>query len=277
MKKFFIALCMTPVLFGMQFADAANSCKYQKQSVDPVTNEKFAQTKWDKVATMSSGGKSIGSVSAIAKGDARYLAVRIGVIDYFPFPDELTAAAVATMDEDELKDYERKGAAKRFRAEIEQLEGPPENQEYRDFLDFLLGESLIIPVGSTVRLTLDDQSTLTLATTERIRERANYTQPYKAKKMKGFGGFLAKAAASAAGAESVVSSEYMVDGYISINYLLDAQALDVLSRAAVISLRVEARDSYYTLGKRNTQYETVSWSKKSNFKIKNALKCVESI
>jgi len=275
MKQFLFALCAIPLILGTQTASAASSCKFQKKSVDPVTNEKLVQTKWDKVATMFSGAKNIGSVSAIAKGDERYLAVKIGVIDYFPLPDELTAAAVTMMDEDELDDYEDMGAAKRFRAEIEQLEGPPEHQGYRDFLDFLLGESLIIPVGSTVRLTLGDQSTLTLATTERIRERANYTQPHKAKKMKGFGGFLANAAAKAAGAESVVSSDYMVDGYVSINYLLGAEAFDLLSRSTVTSLRVEARDSYYTLGKRNNQYETVTWSKKSNLKIQNALKCVE--
>ena len=146
MKEFFLALCTAPMLFGMQLADAA-SCKYQTQSVDPVTNEKYTQTKWDKVATMFSGGDSIGSISAIAKGDERYLAVRIGVIDYFPFPDELRAEAVATMDEDTLEDYEDMGPVQRYEAEIEQLEGPPENQNYRDFLDFLLGESLIIPAG----------------------------------------------------------------------------------------------------------------------------------
>lgn len=274
MNRFLIAICTAPILFGIPLADAA-SCKYQTQSVDPVTNEKFVQTKWDKVATMFSGGKSIGSISAIARGDERYLAVKIGVLDYYPFPDELRAEAVATMNEKTLKKYRKRGAVGQYKAEIKQLERPPENQNYRDFLDFLLGESLIIPAGSTLRLTLDDNSTLMLSTTERIRERANYTQPYKEKKMKGFGGFLAKAASAALDAETVVSSDYMVDGYISIDYLLDTEALDLLSRAAVTSLRVEARNKYYTLGTRSTQYETVRWSKKSNLKIQNALKCVE--
>lgn len=274
MNRFLIAICTAPILFGIPLADAA-SCKYQTQSVDPVTNEKFVQTKWDKVATMFSGGKSIGSISAIARGDERYLAVKIGVLDYYPFPDELRAEAVATMNEKTLKKYRKRGAVGQYKAEIKQLEGPPENQNYRDFLDFLLGESLIIPAGSTLRLTLDDNSTLMLSTTERIRERANYTQPYKEKKMKGFGGFLAKVVEAETGAERVVSSDYMVDGYISIDYLLDTEALDLLSRAAVTSLRVEARNKYYTLGTRSTQYETVRWSKKSNLKIQNALKCVE--
>lgn len=278
MNRFLIAICTAPMLFGVPLADAA-VCKYQTQSVDPVSNEKFVQTKWDKVATMFSGGKSIGSIAAIARGDERYLAVKIGVIDYYPFPDELRAEAVATMNEKTLKKYRKRGAVGQYKAEIKQLERPPENQNYRDFLDFLLGESLIIPAGSTLRLTLDDNSTIMLSTTERIRERANYTQPYKEKKMKGFGGFLAKAASAAldaeTGAESVVSPDYMVDGYISIDYLLDAEALDLLSRAAVTSLRVEARNKYYTLGTRSTQYETVRWSKKSNLKIQNALKCVE--
>ena len=278
MRNFFLALFTGSMMFAVQFAYAAG-CKYETQSVDPVTNEKYKQTKWDKVATMFSGGDSIGSISAIAKGDERYVAVKIGVIDYFPFPDDLRAQAVATMDEDTLEDYEKMGPVQRYQAEIEQLEGPPENQDYRDFLDFLLGESLIIPVGSTLRLTLDDNSTVVFSTTERVRERANYTQPYKEKKMKGVGGFFASVASAAldaeTGSETVVSPDYMVDGYISIRYLLDAEALDLLSRAAITSLRVEARDKYYTLGTRSTQYETVRWSKKSNLKIQNALKCVE--
>ena len=228
---------------------------------------------------MFSGGDNIGSVSAIAKGDERYLAVKIGVIDYFPFPDEIRAQAVATMDEDELEDYVDMGAARRYKAEIEQLEGPPENQDYRDFLDYLSGESLIIPSGSTLELMLDDNSTLVLETTERIRERANYTQPFEQKKLKGAGGFMAKMAMKAleseTGAEAVVSPDYMVDGYVSIRYLLDEAALALLNRSAVTSLRVEGRDRYYALGTRNTQYETVRWNKESNLKIQNALKCLE--
>ena len=96
MNRFLIAICTAPILFGIPLADAA-VCKYQTQSVDPVTDEKFVQTKWDKVATMFSGGKTIGSIAAIARGDERYLAVKIGVIDYYPFPDELRAEAVDSM------------------------------------------------------------------------------------------------------------------------------------------------------------------------------------
>lgn len=274
MKKLFITLLTASVFFGMQFANAA-ACKYQEQSVDPVTNEKYRQTAWDKVASGYSGTKNVGSISAIAKGDERYLAVKIGVADFYPFPDELRQEAVSLMDEKTLEKYEKMGTAKRFRTEVEHLEGPIENQDYRDFLDFLLGESLLIPKGSTLELRLDDQSTLVLTTEERIRERANYTEPFEEKKMRGFGALMASVAASAVGAEITVSAEYMVDGYMSILYPLNAKALDQLSRAAVTSLRVEARDRYYTLGKRNSRYETVIWSKKSNLKIRNALKCVE--
>jgi hypothetical protein len=278
MKKFFFVLCLIPMLFAFQAAEAAK-CKFQAQRVDPVTGEAFRQTNWDTVASIFSAENSSGSISAIADGDKRFLAVRFDVIDYYTFPDQLRAEAVATMDEDALEKYQKKGAVKRFKAEIEQLEGPPENQNYRDFLDFLLGESLFVPAGATLRLTLGDQSTLVLSTSERTRERANYTEPYKEKKGRGASGLFAKIASAAldasVGGETVVSPDYMIDGTVSVPYLLDAEALGLLSSATVTSMRIEGRDKYYTLGTRNTRYETLQWSAKSNNKIQDALKCVE--
>ena len=98
MKKIFNTLFTASLFFGLQFANAA-SCKYEEQSVDPVTNEKYTQTAGDKVASGYSGTKNVGSISAIAKGDARYLAVKIGVADFYPFPDELRQEAAATARE----------------------------------------------------------------------------------------------------------------------------------------------------------------------------------
>ena len=278
MKKLFFVLYLVPMLFAFQAAQAA-SCKLQTQRVDPVTGDEFRQTEWETVASIFSAENSSGSISIVADGDKRYLAVRFDVIDYYTFPDQLRAEAVATMDEKTLKKYEKKGAEKRFKAEIKQLEGPPENQSYRDFLDFLLGESLFVPEGAALRLTLGDQSTLVLSTSERTRERANYTEPFKEKTGRGATGLFAKMASAAldasVGGETVVSPDYMIDGTISVPYLLDAEALDLLSRAAVTSMRIEGRDKYYTLGTRSTRYETLQWSAKSNGKIQDALKCAQ--
>ncbi len=278
MKQLFFVLYLAPMLFALQEAEAA-ACKFQAERVNPLTNETFRQTEWDTVASIFSAENSSGSISAIAHGDKTYLAVRFDVIDYYTFPEDIRAEAVAMMDEDDLKDYEKMGSAKRFKAEIKQLERPPENQNYRDFLDFLLGESLFVPEGATLRLSLADQSTLVLVNGERIRERANYTQPFKEKEGRGGSGLFAKMASVAldasVGGETVVSPDYMIDGTVSVPYLLDAEALELLSHAEVSSMRIEGRDKYYTLGTRSSRYETLQWSAKSNGKIRDALKCVE--
>jgi len=140
-----------------------------------------------------------------------------------------------------------------------------------------------------LRLTLDDRSTVVLHTADHRRIRADYTVPGAVpgargsteKTAKKLGGFLAKELEKAAaedGWESVeeeASSHYLVRATARLEYPLDAETEALLKRAGVISARLEARDRYYTLGRPNSQYVT-AWSKKSNYKIRDALKCVDN-
>jgi hypothetical protein len=43
-RNVFIAIAVLPMVFGLQHAEAA-ACQYEVQRVDPVTSEKYTQTK----------------------------------------------------------------------------------------------------------------------------------------------------------------------------------------------------------------------------------------
>jgi hypothetical protein len=211
------------------------------------------------ISADGSEAKSLGNVAVLARDDAKFLVFQLMTGDYHAMPEQFAA-----------------------------LEDPTWDPDHRDFLDTLLGDSVIFPAKSSLRLTLDDRSTVVLHTASHRRVRADYTVPGAVpgargsteKTAKKLGGFLAKAlAASGAGEDGweVVedtSPHYLVRATARLEYPLDAETEALLKRAAVISARIEARDRYYTLGRPSTQYVT-TWSKKSIYKIRDAITCVD--
>jgi len=252
------------MLCGSQYADA-KGCKVKTGEVSQSTGANLVYTEWDKLVTMfsisadGSEAKSLGNVSVLARGDEKFLVFQLKTSDYHAMPEQFAA-----------------------------LEDPTWDPDHRDFLDVLLGDSVIFPAKSSLRLTLDDRSTVVLHTVNHRRIRADYTVPGAVpgargsteKKAKKLAGFLAKALEKAAakdGWESVedeTSPHYFVRATARIEYPLDAETETLLKRAGVISARLESRDRYYTLGRPSTQYVT-AWSKKSNYKIRDALACVD--
>ncbi len=253
------------MLCGSQFADA-KACKVKTGSVDSTTGAKLVYTEYDKLVTMfnmgvdNNGALSLGSVSVLARDNEKFLVFQLKTGDYHAMPEQFAA----------LKD-------------------PTWDPDHRDFLDMLLGDSVIFPAGSSLRLTLDDRSTVVLHTANHRRVRADFTVPggdpsasgTEEKVVKKFGGFLAKVLEKAAAkdgwemVEEETSPHYLVRATSRLEYPLDAETEALLKRAGVISARIEARDRYYTLGWRNTQNVT-AWSNKSNYKIRDALNCVDN-
>ncbi len=265
MKKLISLGLAVAMLCGSQYADA-KGCKVITGSVDERTGAKLIYTKYDKLVTMfnmgvdNNGARSLGSVSVLARGDEKFLVFQLKISNYHAMP-----------------------------AQFASLEDPTWDPDHRDFLDILLGDSVIFPAESSLRLTLDDRSTVVLHTANHRRIRADYTVPgavpraqgNEGKAVKKLGGFLAKVLEKAAAkdgwetVEEEASPHYLVRATARLEYPLDAETEALLKRAGVISARLEARDRYYTLGWRNTQNVT-AWSNKSNYKIRDALTCVDN-
>ena len=255
MKNLSYLLLAGTVLFGSEVAVAAKyKCEFSQDSTDESTGVRTVQTDWDHLVTIVMGEESeaYGKVSVISRGNQKLLAVRLDAIDYVPMPAKFAAHGDPTWD-----------------------------PAHRDFLDGLLGDVVIFPEGSSLRLDLDDQTSLMLATTGHQRVRTNYVKPGESltartsdqKLAKSVMGFLAKAAGGDDVTEDV-SPHYTITTKVILEYPIDSASEVILNRATVTSMRIESRDRYYTLGWTSTKDKVFSWNRKSYLKIRDALQCV---
>ncbi len=268
MKHLFGMALLATLALSPEFAYAAK-CKFVQNAMDPDSGIYVVQTKWDRLVSIMSVQsidtelEATGEVSVIGRGDERFLTLRIDTGDYYALPPELTT-----------------------------LPDPTWHPEYRDFLDMLLGDSVIFPAGTSLRIDLDDQTSVVLRTTEHRRIRADYTLPghmpearnNSEKAAKGLVGFLGKVIEKTAEKQGFEADEttegsrnYLVRSTAVLEFPLDDESADILSRAAVTSMRVESRDRYYTLGLWKTQDSVVTWGKKSYDKVRNAMQCVNNV
>lgn len=265
MKKLGCLIFVAAALSGPEFTYAAKSkCDFSQNTVDAATGEKIVQTKYDSLVTIMGGFESeaYGSVSVASRGGQKFLMLKLDAMDYHALP-----------------------------AEFAQHEDPTWDPAHRDFLDSLLGDAAVFPVGSSIRLDLDDQSSITLKTAKHLRVRTHYANPGEDPRARGtqqkvakkLGGFLGKALSKAMekqGFEEVeednTSPHYTVMIKAYIEYPIDAEAEAILNRAAVTSMRIESRDRYFRLGWRSTKDQLFSWYKGSYFKVRDALQCVNA-
>jgi len=253
-----------PVLFliaatlsnsGLAYA-AKSKCELSQNTVDESTGERTIQTEFDTVTTSMSMGQSEanGAISALLLGGQKYLAIKFDATEHFRLPEEFAG-----------------------------LEDPSWDPAYRGFLDGLLGDTAIFPAGSTARLDLDDQTSVTLARDKHLRVRTHYAEPGQSvssrnsntKTAKKLVGFLAKMAGEDVDVNADASRHYTVATKAVLKYPIDAEAEDILKRAVVTGIRIEARDRYYTMTWRSTSRQIVGWSDKSYLKIRDALQCID--
>ncbi|MFZ9023042.1 MAG: hypothetical protein ACO2ZA_08140 [Litorivicinaceae bacterium] len=256
MKSLVYLLLAGTAFLCAENAEAAKSkCDFSRNSTDSSTGIRTVQTEWDPLVTIIMGAESeaYASFSVISRGDQKILAVRLDAMDHVPLP-----------------------------AEFAVHEDPTWDPAHRDFLDGLLGDTVIFPEGSSLRLDLDDQTSVKLTKTDYQRVRTNYAKPGESltartsqqKVAKGVMGFLAKQALGADEVTEEVSPHYTVMAKAVLEYPIDSESETILSKAAVTTMRVESRDRYYTLGWTSAKDQVFSWNKKSYFKIRDALQCV---
>ncbi len=256
MKKLTGLVVIVAVLANSGLAYAAKSkCEFSQNTVDQSTGEKNIQTKFDAVVTSVAVGESEakGAISVILTGGQKYLAVKMDTMDHYQLPDKFAG-----------------------------IEDPSWHPEYRDFLDSLLGDATIFPAGSTARLDLDDQTSVILKRDQHLRVRTHYAtpgqNPYQRDKTqktaKKLIGFLAKALDEDIEVDSATSHHYAVPTTVVLKYPIDAESEEILKRAVVTGMRIEARDRYYTFGWR-TLRQFVGWNTKSYLKIRDAMLCID--
>ena len=219
-------------------AEAAK-CKYQK-------GEQVA-TKWASIVSSMMNPTTLGAVAAGLNGETVTLGVQIKTTDYYYAPDWY---------ESELK--------KDNRDQYDAL--------LKDYTSNLKNDSVVIPVGSILRITMRDRTILELTATQDIRGKADVTRPNKEREEKGFGGFLKSVAVAATDSDIETNRNFRADARVSIYYELTPDDLDILTRKSVLNMRVEARDNYYYLGTRDNDFN-LAISEKSGLKVQSALNC----
>lgn len=240
---------------GLAYA-AQSKCEFSQNTIDEVTGERTIQTEFDTVTTAMSMGQTEanGAISILMTGGQRYLAIKFDATEQVRLPEQFAA-----------------------------LPDPSWDPAYRDFLDELLGDTAIYPAGSTARLDLDDQTSLVLARDHHLRVRTQYAEPGQSvssrssttKTAKKLVGFLAKMADADVDVNSDATRHYTVETKAVLKYPIDAEAEDILRRAAVTGIRIESRDRYYAMTWRSVQRQIVGWSDKSYLKIRDAMQCID--
>lgn len=240
MKKLTLAVLAASMLLGAHAGHAAK-CKFEKGL--PVT------TKWDGITNNMMNPITKGSVAAVFDGDRQkiLLGVQINTTDYYR-PPEWYESKLKKDDKDQYKAL------------------------LKEHVSGLRDESIVIPAGSELRVTFTDRTTLTLMTGQETRPQGQVTKPGEKRKEEGFGGFMKSAAAAGLGGEEA-NPNFRVDATVDIYYELTPEDLDLLTRAPVMNMRVEARDNYYYLGTRDTDHN-LAVTKKASLKVQDALNCV---
>ena len=204
--KILIALSIIIALLSTN-AVAADSCEYQKRFIDPVTQIKSFQTKWQIIAPKT-------YLSGTSSGDAKYLNVRWVITDYYP---------------------PQKGIRKK----------DPEYQTFIDHLvddSFVFPAGSKLRVGfidqSTFELILSESVSAPAQITEPNKRRKTENNA------KGFGKFLANAV-GADEVEDKNGPNFRADAKADLAFALDAEIVASLSEKEMHSMRMESQDRYF--------------------------------
>lgn len=243
MKNLILTVFAASMLLGAHSGHAAK-CKFEKGL--PVT------TKWDGITNSMTNPLTTGSVAALFDGDRQktYLGVRINTTEYYR-PPEWYESELKKDDKDQYK------------------------MLLKEHVSLLKNESVVIPAGSELRITMTDRTIHTLTVGQETRTKGQVTKPNKKFEEKGFGGLMKSAAAAGLGGDSETNPNFRVDATVDIAYELTPDDVDLLTRSPIMNMRVEALDNYYYLGSRDTDHN-LAFSEKSSLKVQNALDCILS-
>jgi len=216
--------------------DAA--CEYFPEAVNPDTNEKIIKTEWDrltsKMGMMMGAPSTQGAVRGISKGDSTFLGVQVLATSYHPIPPELGVSLENNNMITKTGIYDRR---------------------LNPFAKEIQTEALVVPAGSTLRITMEDRTTIILTTSDEVRAHGSSTRPLSSDNQ---------------------TKNFRVKAEAMLEYALDADALAALTTKPAINMRLETLDRYYDFGGASmTATSSNVWSEKSNGKIQRVLGCIQ--
>ena len=216
-------------LAGFDSALAAG-CKYQVQSTDPDTGEKTLVTKAVRVSTLMAS--VTGSVQFSSVGNQTYLFAGVRAANYFPIPPELNIDLNKSDPEKEMGRYDPR---------------------LDEVLEELKASEGFVPAGSTLRITLEDRSVITL---EAEKDSAGRSKGWKPQEGDNEG------------------PNFMILSDIGAKYPLDDAVIKALTERKAISMRLESADRYYEFASRMNPQYPLTWGKKNGEQFQEALNCV---
>ena len=229
MKSTISLIIAAAVLPGATIAQNA-TCQYDEESVDPVTNVTTIKTKLRPVTSVWQSNK--GSIRGISRGDEKFLGIQFSAHTHYPFPADLDIS----FEETELI-----------------TQGGKYDARLNPFIEKLEKETFFVPSGSTLRVTLEDRTTVFLKTIEDFALRSRVDRPRW---------------------NSNGTPHFRVRVTADLQYALDARALAVLMAKPAINMRVEIGGQYYGFGDRRQVWDPLTWSPKANHAIQEVLNCV---
>jgi len=235
MRKIIFLILAAQLMPGTSLAQDAE-CAFAEEVIDPATSVKTISTRWWPMTSVIAPVK--GAIRGVSQGDSKFLAVRMTAHTFYPLPADLDISAEDT----ELITKHGKYDAR-----------------LNPFIEKLQNESFFVPGGSTLRITLEDQTTVVVRTVADYKVRSNVDRPRW---------------------NSNGSSHFRVRVTAEPRYLLDTEALHVLTAKPAINMRLESQDRYYTFGhrqpfaSRHPFMTPLSWSEKTNLTIQKAINCV---
>ena len=223
------------ILPGTSLAQATD-CAFAEEVIDPDTDVKTISTRWWPVTSVIASVK--GAIRGISQGESRFLGVRFTAHTFYPFPTDLDITA------EDIKLVTKQG---KYDARL------------NPFIEELQDASFFVPSGSTLRITLEDQTTVIVRTVADYKVRSNVDRPHW---------------------NSNGSQNFRVRTTAELQYALDEEALTVLTSKPAINMRLESRDRYFDFGhrqpfaSRHPFITPLSWSEKTNLTIQRAINCV---
>ncbi len=219
---FFVIL--TALLWPGVLLAQATDCGALEESVDPTTGERSIITKWRSLTSV--GALPKGSIRGISRGDQTFLGVHLTAATYYPIPADLD---ISPDDADQIT---HRGV---FDARL------------NPFIKELQEDSFFVPAGSTLRITMEDRTTVTVKTVEDIKIRSRVDRPRW---------------------NNNKTPHLRVRITAELEYFVSADALATLRAKTAINMRLETQDQYYSFGRNNRFFGENFWTPKTNFTLK---------
>ena len=212
----------------------ATTCEYAPETTNPATNQTIKTTKWQPIK--QGDGSGIAFTRGYIRGISEGDEKYLGIKNNYTSYSPIPPELGIKLEDTNM--ITRKGIYDpRLNAVVERLKKVP----------------FTLPSGSELRFTLEDRTTVTIMASEEYSTLPTVLKPQHPPND---------------------AAEFQLKYRAMPRYLLDADAIALLSNNLVVSLRMEFPYQYYYFGHRNLVWDDKVISKKTMATVQGVLKCV---